>query len=116
LEHVLDARHRRLRVLDTPLEHAPERVPEVAVRHEVVGPGGQEVVGVEVGELLRPVPARVAEEHGGNYRLGGCRMLTVMTTPGPTARFEEYLSRRARIGWGGPVTASRVLAQARLEV
>ncbi len=64
LEHVLDARHRRLRILDAPLEHAPERVPEVAVRHEVVGHGRQEIVGVEVGELLRSVPARIAEEHG----------------------------------------------------
>src|SRR4030095_9215485 len=38
-------------------------------------------------------------------------MLTVMTTPGPTARFEEHLSRRARIGWGGPVTTSRPVAK-----
>jgi len=34
-------------------------------------------------------------------------MLTVMTTPNPTARFEELLSSRARIGWGGSVTTSR---------
>src|SRR5262245_27837872 len=39
-------------------------------------------------------------------------MLTVMTTPGPTAPFEEHLSRRASIGWGGPVTtASEVETQ-----
>src|SRR5262249_11800582 len=64
LEHVLDARYWRLWILDAPLEHAPERVPEVAVRHQVVGHGSQEVVGVEVGELLRPVPARISEEPG----------------------------------------------------
>jgi len=34
-------------------------------------------------------------------------MLTVMTTSNPTARFEELLSSRARIGWGGSVTTSR---------
>ena len=38
-------------------------------------------------------------------------MLTVMTTPGPTARFEEHLSKRARIGWGGPVTTARPVAK-----
>jgi 2-aminoadipate transaminase len=38
-------------------------------------------------------------------------MLTVMTTPGPTAPFEEHLSRRARIGWGGPVTTARAVAK-----
>jgi 2-aminoadipate transaminase len=38
-------------------------------------------------------------------------MLTVMKTPGPTARFEEHLSRRARIGWGGPVTTARPVAK-----
>jgi len=66
IEHVLDARHPlALRVLDPPLEHAPERVPEIAVRHEVVGHGRQEVVGVEVGELLGAVPTRVAKEHRG---------------------------------------------------
>ena len=34
-------------------------------------------------------------------------MLTGMTTPGRTARFEDHLSSRARIGWGGPVTTAR---------
>src|SRR5258705_13627357 len=38
-------------------------------------------------------------------------MLTVMTTPGPPARFAEHLSSRARIGWGGPVTTSRPVAK-----
>ena len=30
-----------------------------------------------------------------------------MTTPGPTARFEELLSSRARIGWAASVTTAR---------
>ena len=34
-------------------------------------------------------------------------MLTVMTTSNPTARFEELLSTRARIGWDGSVRTSR---------
>src|SRR5258705_8634449 len=37
-------------------------------------------------------------------------MLTVMTTPGPPARFEEPLPSRARMGWGGPVPPSRPVA------
>src|SRR2546425_6559053 len=46
----------------------------------------------------------------GDYKLGGCRMLTVMTTSNPTARFEELLSIRARIGWGGSVRTSRTVS------
>src|SRR4029450_514949 len=38
-------------------------------------------------------------------------MLTVMITPGPTARFEEHLSKRPRTGWGGPVTTARPVAK-----
>ena len=38
-------------------------------------------------------------------------MLTVMTTPSRTARFEELLSTRARIGWGGSVTTVRPVAK-----
>jgi len=38
-------------------------------------------------------------------------MLTVMTTQKPTARFEEHLSSRARIGWGGSVTTARPVAK-----
>src|SRR4029450_13740275 len=38
-------------------------------------------------------------------------MLPVTTPPGPPARFEEHLSRRARIGWGGPVTTSRAVGK-----
>src|SRR4030095_11804431 len=38
-------------------------------------------------------------------------MLTVMTTPGPTARFEDLLSSRARIGWGGSVTTARPVSK-----
>jgi len=34
-------------------------------------------------------------------------MLTLMTTPNRTAHFEELLSTRARIGWGGSVTTAR---------
>jgi len=38
-------------------------------------------------------------------------MLTVMTTPSRTAHFEELLSTRARIGWGGSVTTVRPVAK-----
>jgi 2-aminoadipate transaminase len=38
-------------------------------------------------------------------------MLTVMTTPNPTARFEDLLSTRARIGWGGSVTTARPVSK-----
>jgi 2-aminoadipate transaminase len=38
-------------------------------------------------------------------------MLTVMTTPSRTANFEELLSTRARIGWGGSVTTVRPVAK-----
>jgi 2-aminoadipate transaminase len=38
-------------------------------------------------------------------------MLTVMTTPSRTARFEELLSTRARIGWGGSVATVRPVAK-----
>jgi len=38
-------------------------------------------------------------------------MLTVMTTPSRAARFEELLSTRARIGWGGSVTTVRPVAK-----
>src|SRR5262245_62361629 len=38
-------------------------------------------------------------------------MLTVMTPQNPTARFEEHLSSRARIGWGGSVTTSRPVSK-----
>jgi len=38
-------------------------------------------------------------------------MLTVMTTPARTANFEELLSTRARIGWGGSVTTVRPVAK-----
>jgi 2-aminoadipate transaminase len=38
-------------------------------------------------------------------------MLTVMTTPARTANFEELLSARARIGWGGSVTTVRPVAK-----
>src|SRR5882762_1655801 len=38
-------------------------------------------------------------------------MLTVMTIPNPTARFEELLSTRARIGWGGSVTTARPVSK-----
>ena len=65
VEHVLETRHGPLRALDAALEHAPERVPEVSVRHEVVGHRRQQVVRVEVGKPLRSIPARVSVEHGG---------------------------------------------------
>jgi len=39
-----------------------------------------------------------------------------MTTPGPTARFEEHLTSRARIGWGGPVTHVSPRGEAALRV
>ena len=38
-------------------------------------------------------------------------MLTVMTTPSRNAYFEELLSTRARIGWGGSVTTVRPVAK-----
>ena len=38
-------------------------------------------------------------------------MLTVMTTAPRTAHFEELLSTRARIGWGGSVTTVRPVAK-----
>ena len=38
-------------------------------------------------------------------------MLTVMTTQNPAARFDEHLSSRARIGWGGSVTTSRPVSK-----
>jgi 2-aminoadipate transaminase len=42
-------------------------------------------------------------------------MLTVMTTSdSPTARFEDLLSTRARIGWGGSVTTARPAVQSPL--
>jgi len=58
VQQVLDAGHPlALWVLGAALEHPAQRAPQVAVRHEVVGHRGQEVVGVEVGEVLRAVPA-----------------------------------------------------------
>jgi hypothetical protein len=42
-------------------------------------------------------------------------MLTVMTTSdSPTARFEDLLSTRARIGWGGSVATARPAVQSPL--
>src|SRR3989442_12173281 len=38
-------------------------------------------------------------------------MLTVMTPQNSTARFEELLSTRARIGWGGSVTTARPVSK-----
>jgi 2-aminoadipate transaminase len=38
-------------------------------------------------------------------------MLTVMTTQNRTARFEDLLSTRARIGWGGSVTTARPVSK-----
>jgi 2-aminoadipate transaminase len=38
-------------------------------------------------------------------------MLTVMTNPTRTAQFEDLLSTRARIGWGGSVTTVRPVAK-----
>jgi hypothetical protein len=65
VDEVLEAGHLRpLLGLRALLEETAQRAPEVAVRHDVVGHGLQEVVGVRVGDVLRAVPARVAEEHG----------------------------------------------------
>src|SRR5207247_6739697 len=87
------------------LEETPERAPEIAVQHEVVGHRGEEIVRVEVRDRLRAVPARVADTHrNADYRpltsVGRLSYPTVMTLD---ARFEHLLSTRARIGWGGPV-------------
>src|SRR3712207_7774962 len=43
-------------------EHALEGAPEVAVVDQVVGQRLHQLVGVEAEELLRAVPARVADE------------------------------------------------------
>src|SRR5439155_26531818 len=51
------------RIVHAALEEAPERLPEIAVGGEVVGHRRQEIVGVEVVDPLRAVPARVADAH-----------------------------------------------------
>ncbi len=42
------------------LEQAPQRLVEVALGHEVVGQRIYDLVGIEGGDCLRPIPARVA--------------------------------------------------------
>ena len=49
-------------------QQPPQGVVEVAAGQQVVGQAGQQVVGVEVGELLRAVPAPVVVA-GGHFRL-----------------------------------------------
>src|SRR5438309_296684 len=75
LQEILEPRRPlTLRMLEALLEQAPERAPGIAVEHEVVGHRGQEIVGVEVRDRLRAVPARVADQHGCvDYR--ACRIL-----------------------------------------
>ena len=51
------------------VHQAAERLGEVALGHHVVGERVDDVVGVEVGDLLRPVPGRVAGRAG--ERVGG---------------------------------------------
>ena len=65
LEQVLQAGHLRpSRVCAPCWKSRCSALPQVAVRQEVVGHGLQQVVGVQIGDVLRAVPARVAEEHG----------------------------------------------------
>src|SRR5438093_696705 len=75
LQEILEPRRPlTLRMLEALLEQAPERAPGIAVEHAVVGHRGQEIVGVEVRDRLRAVPARVADQHGCvDYR--ACRIL-----------------------------------------
>ena len=49
--------------MDPALEHAPERVPRIAVRHQVVGHLIQQLVRIEV-DALRAVPSRIAAAPG----------------------------------------------------
>jgi len=64
LQEVLESGHlRSVRIVHPALEEAPERVPDIAVGGEIVGHRLQEIVGVEVVDPLRAVPARVADAH-----------------------------------------------------
>ena len=63
LHEVPQAGQLALRSLQAPLEEPAERALEIALGHQLLGHGVQEILGVEVPDLLRPVPARVADPH-----------------------------------------------------
>ena len=69
LEQVLKTGHPPLRHLRPALEEPLERLLDVAVGHEVVGHRLEQVVGVEVPDVLRAVPARVADSHAPSVSL-----------------------------------------------
>src|SRR5262249_57210893 len=48
---------------------------------------------------------------GRDYRRASCRMLPAMTSEARPANYEELLTTRARIGWGGSVTTVRPVAK-----
>ena len=52
------------------LHQPPERLGQVAFGHDVVGQGRHDLVGIEVGQLLAPVPARVPRAPGQRRILG----------------------------------------------
>ena len=60
VEQVAQSRHLvAVGGVEAAAQEPPERVVEVTAGEEVVGEAGQQVVGVEVGELLGAVPFRV---------------------------------------------------------
>src|SRR5206468_3827623 len=69
LEGIAEPGH--LPALAGPKASAPqslEGTPRIAVGHQVVGHGGEQIVGVEVGPGLGAVPARVPDQHGRSAR------------------------------------------------
>ena len=63
LHQVPQAGQPSLRSLHAPLEQPAQGALEIALGHQLLGHGVQEILGVEVPDLLRPVPARVADPH-----------------------------------------------------
>src|SRR6185312_12347334 len=53
-------------------QQPPERVVEVTAREQVVGQSGEEVVGIEVGEVLGAVPFRVVVAGAAHGRRSTC--------------------------------------------
>src|SRR5262249_61807199 len=65
LEEVLQPRHAAaLRIAGAALEEPAKGVHEVALREKIVEHGRQELVGVEVGDGLGAVPARISAQSG----------------------------------------------------
>ena len=95
------------------LHQATERLDEVALLHHVVGERVEDLVGTQVGDPLRPVPAGVAGARGqGRVGLAG-RLGCIAPTPARASRGPASGPRSRGIGrvgghdGAGPVTGGR---------